>query len=179
MPIAACSRAITSVFVMSPRVRSMTRAQRVGRAPQPTGERIGIVDGDEQPVDVVHDPEQPLGFVVVGLAQGVECLATQLARGFGHPVEVGLHLDAELVGRRHRLIADEREREIRLREFLLGVVQEARVPDVGLPDQRGFGFAEVRRRFRDQLAGLGELAPLDGADRRRTRSDGLARRARV
>ena len=33
-------------------------------------------------------------------AQAVEHLAAQLARGLGHPVEVRLHVDAELVGGR-------------------------------------------------------------------------------
>ena len=45
-------------------------AQRVGGAPQPPGERVGVVDGHEQPVDLVHQPEQPLGLLALVGAGG-------------------------------------------------------------------------------------------------------------
>ena len=69
---------------------------------------------------------------------------------------------------------DEREREVRLDELLLGVLEEARVANIVVILERRLCFGEVRGSNRDQLAGLPELAAVHGANRGRTRSDRAA-----
>ena len=78
--------------------------------------------------------------------------------------------------RRDGIVGDEREREVRLGELLLGVVDEAGVAHVGLVFERGVGFGEVRGRDRDELACFTELATMHGADRGAARSNHLPRR---
>ena len=84
--------------VTSPRVRSSTARSASVERRRPAGERVGVVDGDEHPVDVVHEREQPLGLRALVAPEAVEHLSPQLARGLRHPVEVGLHVDTELAG---------------------------------------------------------------------------------
>src|SRR5262249_62088751 len=92
--------------------------------------------------------------------------------GFGHAVQVGRRLDAQLLGARDRLAGHEGEREVRLGELLLGVVEAAAVAHVVVAVDSGVRLGEECRRLRDQLARGVELAPMDGADRRRAGADG-------
>ena len=74
------------------------------------------------------------------------------------------------------LLLDERQREVRLGELLLGVVEEPGVAHVGVRPERALRLGQVRRGLGDQRPGFAELAPVHGADRRRARSDRTPRR---
>ena len=74
------------------------------------------------------------------------------------------------------MTGDEREREVRLRELLLRVVHEARVPDVGMPVDRGVHLGDVGGGLGDELRALVELAAVHGADRGGARANGTPRR---
>ena len=101
--IARLQRAAT-IAVVDVAARALEdRAQRVGGTPQSSGERVGIVDGHEHRVDLVHERQQPLGLGALLAPEAVEHLAAQLAGRFRHPVEVRLHVDAELRGGGHGL----------------------------------------------------------------------------
>lgn len=56
-------------------------------AAETAGEGVGIVHGDEQPVDVVHDREEVAGLVEPPLAEPVEHVAAQLGAGLGQPAQ--------------------------------------------------------------------------------------------
>ena len=58
-------------------------AQRVGRASEPAGHRVRMVDGDELRVDVVHRGQQLLGTCQLAGAEPVEDVAPQLRRRLG------------------------------------------------------------------------------------------------
>ena len=153
------------------------RAQRVGRAAQAAGDRIGVVDGDEQPVHVVHRGEQHLGPLELVGAQAVEDVAAQLARGFGQPVEVRGRLDAEVRRRRERVTAHEGERDARLGVLLLGVVQ---VPAVAHVEMRGDGLVGRGRGAQHASAASSSArsnspAAWPGSTRPRTGSSGATR----
>ena len=75
-----------------------------------------------------------------------------------------------------RIVAHEREREPRLGELLLGVVQRTVRAHVGMADERVVGFGDVIARFVGQRLGRVVLAAMRRADRRRARLDRLARR---
>ena len=130
--------------VRSPRVRSSTAAEGVGAAAEAAGDTVGIVDGDEQAVDVVHRAHQLLGAGEVAGAEAVEQLAAELARGFGEAVAIRRDFELQVLRRRQRVVADERERERRFREFLLGVRERAVRADVGMVDERGVRLGEER-----------------------------------
>src|SRR5687768_6149938 len=100
-------------------------AEGVGRTAEPGGEGLGIVDGDEEGIDLVHHREERLGLGHVLPAEAVEYLPTELAGGFGEAVEVGGSLHAEASGVGRRLVGDVGEGEVRFHVLLLGVVEEA------------------------------------------------------
>src|SRR5207302_6684839 len=146
-------------------------AERVAGAAEPAGERFRVVDRDEDRVDVVHHREEVPRLLELAAPEAVEHLAAQLTRGLRHAVQVRGGLDAQLLGARDRLAGHERQREVRLGELLLGVVEAAAVADVVVAVYGGVGLGEERGRLRDQLARGEKLAPVDGPDRRRAGSN--------
>jgi hypothetical protein len=92
-------------------------------------------------------------------------VAPQLACRFGQPVQPSRRTDTKRVGAGKVGSCDKRKHQAGFGEFLLGVVQEARVGD-------GRVWREGLLRFGDRLTRLGcarsgvvELLAVDGADR--------------
>src|SRR4051794_25282064 len=73
-------------------------AQGVCRPAQAAGQGVGIVDGDEQRVDVVHRPQEFLALCDVAGTQPIKDVAAQLTRRFGESVQPRGVADAEFVG---------------------------------------------------------------------------------
>ena len=125
-------------------------------------------------VHLVHQREQPLRLLPLVGAQAIEDLPAQLARGLGHAVEVGLDVDPELGGGGQRVVRHERQGQVGLGEFLLGVLEEPAVAHVVVPGEHVLRLGQVRGCLRDQRTRFAELSPVHRADRRRARADARA-----
>src|SRR5579859_1803698 len=71
-------------------------ARSVGGAAQSAGDGVGIIDGDEQSIDVVHMAQQNLAPVIVALSQLVQDIAAQLSYRFSQAIEIRCPVDGKI-----------------------------------------------------------------------------------
>src|SRR5258708_16076807 len=69
----------------------------VGRAAQIAGNSVGIVQRNQQGVDLVHVGEQRLALIELAQTHAIQHIAPQLADGLTQSVEIGRPFDAQLV----------------------------------------------------------------------------------
>src|SRR3990172_8631561 len=140
-------------------------AQHIGGALQAAGDGVGEVEGHEAGVDVLHAVEELLAACQVAMADGAQDVAPQLLRGLAQPVEVGRGVHAQCLRRRQWLATHQRRRGLRLREFLEGVLDVSRVPELRMPLQRGGDLLEETRRGVQRGLGNRGVAAVDRPDR--------------
>ena len=151
-------------MVTSLRVRSST-AQRAGRASEPSGQRVGIVDRDEQAVHLVHQREQPLRLLpLVGAGNRGPVGAARC--GFGHAVGRA-DVDPELGGVGNGWSAT--NARVRLASAILGVLEKPAVAHVVVPGEHVLRPARYAAASA-MSARAAELLPVHRADGRRARS---------
>src|SRR5690348_8271421 len=150
-------------------------ARRVGGAAQVAGDSVGIVERDEQRVDLVHIGQQLLARLELAKPHAVEHIAAQLADGLAQPIQIGRPLDAQIIRRRQRLALDEGAGERRFGIFLLGVGDEAGMEDVLVLAQIGSHLAQQRAGVTQELGGGSEFVAMRGSYGIRAQPDGRAR----
>jgi hypothetical protein len=106
---------------------------------------VGVVDPDEELVDVVHGCEQVLGHVELTGPEAVEEVTAQLGGRLGQTAEPGGETDGEAVVVGQIDAVDEGGGEHRLDVLLLGVVEEAGVGEGR--ERRQCGLALPQRRL--------------------------------
>lgn len=139
-------------------------AQRVAGASQAAGNRVGVVEGDQLVVDFVHHAQQGFGVREFACAQQVQHIASALRGGFGDAVEVRADIDAQFVGFGQRVAQHDGVQRLAFHEFLLGVLQEARVVDLRERAQLLAGVADLAVCLRQQFAAGVELVAVQAAD---------------
>src|SRR5688572_17633461 len=140
-------------------------ARQVGRSPEPAGQRVRVVDGHQQPVDLVHQLEEHLAAVKLAAPQLVQHEAAKLAGCLGEAVQERRDSDSDLLGGWHRGAADQAERGRRLDVLLLRVLDVPGVEQVGVRREvLGQAFGE-RFGGSEELLGLLVVAAVDGSDR--------------
>src|SRR5438105_4364890 len=70
-------------------------ADGVGRAPQSARESVGVIERDEDVIDVVHPLQQRFAMRQLALTDNVEDVAAQLADGLTEAVEICRVLDLQ------------------------------------------------------------------------------------
>jgi len=100
-------------------------AEGVGRSPQATADRVGVVHRDEQAVGLVHGRQERLGPGQVPFSQAVEQVAAQLAGRLGQAVEPGRGRNVELSGGRQGEVGHEGGGQAGLGVLLGRIVQRA------------------------------------------------------
>ncbi len=126
-------------------------AHGVRRAAQVAGDRVREIEGDEQPVDVVHIVQQRIQAVELADTHAVQHVAAQFPARLAQPIEIRRPLDPQLVRRGQRLALNQRAGEGGLGVLLLRVGDEAGVEDVEM-------LPQVNRHITEQAASLGNLA---------------------
>jgi hypothetical protein len=105
-------------------------------------------------------------------------VAATLPDRLGEPVQERSVFDPELLGRGNRLAGDERQGDVRLGVFLLGVLEVAGEPEVGVIGDGGETFGDSGVRLGDQFTSSVELEPVRRSDRVRACPDRAAGRGK-
>ncbi|MDP8975885.1 MAG: hypothetical protein M3N28_05895 [Actinomycetota bacterium] len=96
---AAWSWACITVVVTSARLLQ-DGSQGVGRPAEPSGEGVGVVDSDEQVVNILHFHQQLLPPRQLTGPHPVQEMPAELGRRFGQPAEPCRRPHADLFGAR-------------------------------------------------------------------------------
>jgi len=139
-------------------------ANDVGGAAEAAGERVGIIDGDEQAVDVVHRFEQALGFGGMAVTDDVETAAAHFGGGLAEAVEVGGVFDAEGVGVGQGFVGEEGEDDGGFGKFFEGVLCVSGVIQIGIGGEVGADGVNDSFGLSEEGAGFGAIVAVGGAD---------------
>jgi hypothetical protein len=153
--------------------RLLDQAPRdIREPPEIPRDGVGIVDGHEHGIHVLHRGEDLLSPPDVPGAQEVEQVPTRLADCIGHTPEVRRILDTAVLRRRQLIARDHGARDARLRVLLLRILEVPRVPHVRVVGGGRDALVDrVASLARESLCFL-SLAAVEGSNRVRAAADG-------